>query len=58
MDFPEFWNNDESAFDFPLQRDAITVHSGDKITGIDITLNNQFPRFDGYEDMARSSTHP
>ena len=50
MDFPEFWNNDESAFDFPLQRDAITVHSGDKITGIDIILNNQFPRFDGYED--------
>jgi hypothetical protein len=48
--FPEFWNKDESAFDFPLQRDTITVHSGDKITGTDIILNDQFPRFDQYED--------
>jgi hypothetical protein len=48
--FPEFWNNDESAFDLPLQRDTITVHAGDKITGIDIILNDQNPRFDRYED--------
>lgn len=47
---PEFWNNDESAFDFPLQRDTITVHAGDKITGTDIILNTPLPRFDQYED--------
>jgi hypothetical protein len=47
----EFWNLNESAYDFPKQRDTITVHSGDKITGIDIILNNWgFPRFDQYED--------
>ncbi len=46
----EFWNKDESAFDFSLQRDTITVHAGDKITGIDIILNGQFLRFDQYED--------
>jgi hypothetical protein len=47
---PEFWNTDESAFDFPLQRDTIPVHAGDKITGIDIILNAQFPPFDQFED--------
>jgi hypothetical protein len=46
----EFWNKDESAFDFPLQRDMIAVHAGDKVTGIDIILNGQFTRFDQYED--------
>lgn len=46
----EFWNNDESAFDFAAQRDTITVHAGDKITGIDIILNSYTPRFDQYED--------
>lgn len=53
LDFPEFWNKDESAFDFPLQRDTITVHAGDKITGIDIILNDQFQRFDQYEDSGQ-----
>jgi hypothetical protein len=47
---PEFWNENESAFDFPLQRDPIIVHAGDNITGTDIILNYQFPRFDQYED--------
>src|SRR5205085_10085828 len=47
---PEFWNKDESAFDFALQRDVINVHAGDNITGIDIILNNTAPRFDQYED--------
>lgn len=47
---PEFWNLNESAFDIPLQRDTITVHAGDKITGIDVILNYQLPRFDQYED--------
>jgi hypothetical protein len=46
----EFWNQDESAFDFPLQRDAITVHAGDKIQGIDIILSGPVSRFDQYED--------
>ncbi len=46
----EFWNQDESAFDFPLQRDTITVHAGDNISGIDIILNNTPGRFDQYED--------
>jgi len=50
---PEFWNTAESAFDFPLQRDTITVHAGDKITGIDIILNSPFPRFDQYEDSGK-----
>lgn len=46
----EFWNKDESAFDFPMQQDTITVHAGDKITGIDIILNGTPPRFDQNED--------
>jgi len=50
---PEFWNHDESAFDFPLQRDTITVHAGDKITGIDFILNTPFSRFDDYEDSGK-----
>ncbi len=49
----EFWNQDESAFDFPLQRDAITIHPGDKVTGIDIILNSSYPRFDQFEDSGR-----
>jgi hypothetical protein len=49
----EFWNQDESAFDFPLQRDTITIHPGDKVTGIDIILNFSYPRFDQFEDSGR-----
>ena len=47
---PEFWNQDESAFDLPLQRDTITIHAGDKVTGIDIILNGNYSRFDQFED--------
>ena len=50
---PEFWNQDESAYDLPLQRDTIIVHPGDKITGIDIILNGNYPRFDQFEDNGR-----
>jgi hypothetical protein len=46
----EFWNIDESAFDIPLQRDTITVHAGENITGINIILNGTPSRFDDYED--------
>jgi hypothetical protein len=47
---PEFWNKNESAFDFPMQRDTIIIHPGDKFTGVDIILNGTAPRFDQYED--------
>ena len=43
-------HKDESAFDFPLARDTITVSPGDKLTGIDIILNNPTPTFDQFED--------
>jgi Matrixin len=46
----EFWNQDESAFDFLPQRDTITVHAGDNITDVDIILNGAPSRFDQYED--------
>ncbi len=46
----EFWKKDESAFDIPLERDTITVHAGDNITGIDIILNGAHTRFDEFED--------
>jgi hypothetical protein len=50
---PEFWNTDESAFDFPLQRDFITVHAGEHIDGVDIIMNAPFTRFDQNEDSGR-----
>jgi hypothetical protein len=50
---PEYWNENESAFDFPGQRDTITVHAGDKVTGTDIILDRPLPRFDQYEDSGR-----
>jgi hypothetical protein len=50
---PEFWNKDESAFDFPMQRDMITVTGGDSVTGINIILNDTNPRFDQYEDNGK-----
>ena len=50
---PEFWNADESAFDFPLQRDFITVHAGEEIDGVDIIMNAPFTRFDQNEDSGR-----
>lgn len=54
----EFWNQDESAFDFPLQRDTITVHAGDKIPGINIILNRTPDRFDQYEDSGALGDPP
>jgi hypothetical protein len=46
----KFWNQTSSAFDFPMQRDTITVHGGDQITNTNIILNYTQPRFDQYED--------
>ena len=55
---PEFWNQDESAFDFPMKRDTITVTAGEDITGIDIILNDANPRFDQYEDDGKLLDSP
>jgi hypothetical protein len=55
---PKFWNHVESAFNFPLQRDTITVHAGDSITGIDIILNGSDDRFDQYEDSGEMFDTP
>ena len=55
---PEFWNQDESAFDYPLQRDTITVHPGDNIPSIDIILNSPYQRFDQYEDSGQLRVVP
>jgi hypothetical protein len=55
---PEFWNKDESAFDFTQQRDTVTVRSGDKITGTDIILNSTQPTFDQYEDSGALGDPP
>ncbi len=46
----EFWNERESAFDPPAQRDTVTVHPRDNITNVDIILNGQQARYDQYED--------
>ena len=55
---PKFWNHIQSAFNFPLQRDTITVHAGDNITGIDIILNGSDDRFDQYEDSGEMLDTP
>ena len=47
---PKFWNHNSSAFDFPAQRDTITINPGDRVTGIDIILSRTPARFDQYED--------
>lgn len=48
----EYWHQNESAFDYTEQRDIITVHAGDNISGIDIIVNGSLLRFDGFEDSA------
>ncbi|MBV9075421.1 MAG: hypothetical protein JOZ10_17485 [Acidobacteria bacterium] len=54
----EFWDKNESAFDYAAQRDTITVNPGDKITGIDIILNGTKPQFDQYEDSGELFDSP
>ena len=46
----EFWKQNESAFDIPLQSDTITVGAGETVPNINIILNGTQPRFDRYED--------
>jgi hypothetical protein len=48
----KFWSQDQTPFDFPLQRDSITVHAGDILTNVDIILNGTPARFDNNEDGA------
>jgi hypothetical protein len=46
----EFWKNNESAYDIPLQRDTVTVTAGETVPNINIILNGTQPTFDQYED--------
>jgi hypothetical protein len=46
----EFWKQNESAYDIPLQRDTITVGAGETVPNINIILNGTQPTFDQYED--------
>ncbi len=50
---PEFWNQNESAFDVPQQLDTITVHAGETIQNVNIIQNGTPPRFDQFEDGAK-----
>jgi hypothetical protein len=45
----EYWNQNESAFDFPAQRDTITVHAGQTIDNLNIILNGTPPGLDNNE---------
>ncbi len=46
----EFWKQNESAYDIPLQRDTITVNAGETIPNVNIILNSTAPTFDQFED--------
>ena len=46
----EYWKQNESAYDIPLQRDTITVGAGETVPNINIILNGTQRRFDTYED--------
>jgi hypothetical protein len=54
----EFWKKDESAFDFPGQRDTITVRPGDHITDVNIILNSTNEQFDFNEDTGALVNSP
>jgi hypothetical protein len=46
----EFWKQNESAYDIPLQSDPITVTPGQTVPNINIILNGTQPTLDNYED--------
>jgi hypothetical protein len=48
--FPEFWNEDETAFDDVTAKSSITVGAGESVTGVDVIINNTPPKFDLFED--------
>jgi hypothetical protein len=47
---PEYWNQNESAFDYTRQRDTVVVNGGDVDGGHDIILNSIWSTYDNYED--------
>jgi hypothetical protein len=49
----EFWNKNESAFDYPLEQDTITVVAGETVADINIIENGPTPTFDSLEDSGR-----
>ena len=50
LNFPEFWNSTESAFDDPMVKDAINVSAGQAVKNVNIILNGTPSRFDDWED--------
>jgi len=46
----EFWHQYESAFDDPSKKDPLRVQAGQKLSNINIILNQTPPRFDQFED--------
>jgi hypothetical protein len=46
----EYWHQYESAFDDPSKKDPLTVQAGQKLSNINIILNQTPPRFDQFED--------
>ncbi len=46
----EYWHQYESAFDDPSKKDSLTVQAGQKLSNINIILNQTPPRFDQFED--------
>jgi hypothetical protein len=48
----EYWNQNESAYDFPAQRDIITVSPGQTLDNLNIILNGTPPRLDDNESDA------
>jgi hypothetical protein len=46
----EYWHQYESAFDDPSKQDPLTVQAGQKLSNINIILNQTPPRFDQFED--------
>lgn len=46
----EYWHQNESAFDDASARDPLTVSGGQKLSNINIILNQTPPRFDQFDD--------
>jgi hypothetical protein len=47
---PEYWNDQESAFDNIGAKSSINVTAGGTVENVDIILNGTQPRFDQFED--------
>lgn len=46
----EYWHQYESAFDDPSKKDPLTVQAGQKLSNVNIILNQTPSRFDQFED--------